>query len=422
MKLKSAVLSSFFNRIPGVLGWAGGNAWYPNGTLEGVAPFQRVGSDAGVQVEGGVALQLAAAWACVTLISETVGTLPLLLKARDANGKWADQTASQTYRMLALSPNQDMTAIEFWTMMVASICLWGNAYAVKGTVAGRVVALTPLRPEYVTVARGLNGQIFYRYQHLSNQTEYTADQILHVKGFGVDGLMGLSPIAMARQTIGRSVATDQASGKVFQSGLSASGFIKYSQAFKTPQQRDEIRDMISQFTGSSNFGKVMVLENGMDYMPITMNPDDAQLLQSRMFNVEEVCRWFRVPPQLVGHVLKSSSWASSIESTTIGFRTYTLRPYLRRIEQAVSKALGLTASQNLMFDLDDLDCADSKSRAELDGSRVQNGLRTRNELRERDGLNAIAGADELTAQSNLLPLDKLGQLPPAPAPTPEPPK
>jgi HK97 family phage portal protein len=419
VKLKSTV-SSFFNRIPGVLGWAGGNSWYPNGTLEGVAPFQRVSSDAGVQVESGVALQVAAAWACVTLLSETVGTLPLLLKVRDASNKWALQTNSSTFRMLTLSPNRDMTAIDFWQMMVASLCLWGNAYAVKGTVAGRVVSLTPLRPEGMTVARGKNGDIFYRYQHLSNQMEYTADQILHVKGFGVDGLMGLSPIAMARQSIGRSVATDQASGKIFQAGLSASGFIKYQNAFKTQQQRDEIRNLISDFTGSSNFGKVMVLENGMDYQGITMNPDDAQMLETRMFNVEEVCRWYRVPPQLIGHVMKSSSWASSIESTTIGFRTYTLRPYLRRIEQAVSKSLALGANQLLLFDVDDLDCADAVARAQLDSSRVQNGLRTRNELRERDGLDAHEGADELTVQSNLVPLDKLGETPPAPTPPVDP--
>lgn len=429
MNVKSAV-SSFFNRVPGVIGMIGGGGWYPGGTSEGVAPFRSVGSDAGVTVESGLALQLGAVFACVSLISSTVSTLPLVLTGLNNKGKRVPQVNSSTYRMLALAPNAEMTAIEFWEMMLASICLWGNAYAVLGRIAGRVVSMTPLRPEYMTVARNAAGDLVYRYQpgavrNTLPAQEFAAADILHVKGFGVDGLVGLSPIAMARQSIGRTFAADQAAGKIMGSGLSASGFIKYENAFKTPEQREAVREMIQGFTGSPGIGKVMVLENGMEYQGITINPNDAQMLETRMFNVEEICRWFRVPPQMIGHVLKSSSWASSVESTTIGFKMFCLRAYLRRIEQAVTRALRLSGGQMVRFDLDELDGADSAARAALDSARVQNGLRTRNELRERDGLDAIDGADDLTVQSNLIPLDKLGAIADRaaqPAPTPPEPK
>lgn len=409
----------FFDGIQGVLGYLG-SGWYPSGARDGMAPFRSVGSDAGVQVSPGGALQVAPIFACVRLISETVGTLPLELKRPDANGKLVKATGSSTYWMLRYSPNNYMTAVEFWEMMVVSLCLWGNAYAVKVKVAGRVVAFDPLRPEFVTVYREMaTGQVKYAYLRGNQRQEFTADEILHIKGFGVDGLVGLSPIAMARQTIGRSIATDQASGKIFGSGLSAGGFIKYDKSFATPEIREDVRKSIEQFTGSSNAGKTMVLENGMDYSPITINPVDAQMLESRLFNAEEMCHWFGVPPPLAGYMTKASSWASSLETLILLWIKTGLRAYLTRIEQAVSRSLNLPQSSVLAFDLDELERGDSAARAALYASGGQNGYMTRNEIRAKEGDPAIEGADELTVQSNLVPLNKLGDLggkPSAPAP------
>lgn len=413
--------ASFFTRIGGVLGYIGGGGWSPTGGSEGVAPFNMVGSDAGVNVDAGGALQLAAGWACVRLISETVGSLPLVLKAPDANGKLVPQTQSVTYRMLRYSPNSTMTSVEFWEMMTASLCLWGNAYAEKIRVAGRVVSLEPLRPEYMTVKRDAAGAIRYLYRKGTESREYTADEILHIKGFGVDGLIGLSPVAMARQTFGRAIATDQASGRVYKQGLSAGGFIKYEKSFATQEIRDAVRDRLQEFSGSPNVGKTMVLENGMEYTPITMPPKDAQLLESRMFNVEEVCRWYAVPPQLIGHISKASSWASSLENTILWFLKTCLRAYLTRIEQAVTKSLGLPAGSVLKFNLDALERGDSAARAALYAAYSQNGLRTRNELRDLDDMDAIEGGDELTVQSNLVPLGMLGDVATAKQQQPQPP-
>jgi HK97 family phage portal protein len=224
---------------------------------------------------------------------------------------------------------------------------------------------------------------------------------------------------MARQSIGRSIATDQASGKIFQSGLSAGGFIKYKTSFKTKEERDAVRSSIEAFTGSSNAGKTMVLENDMDYLPITINPVDAQMLESRLFNAEECCRWYGVPPPLIGQMSKSSSWASSLETLILLWLKTGLRAYLVKFEQAVSRSLSIPVGSVLKFDLDELERGDSAARAALWAASAQNGIKTRNEIRNDEGDAAIDGGDELTVQSNLVPLSKLGELgskPTAPAP------
>jgi HK97 family phage portal protein len=410
----SKSIATFFTQLGGVLGTVGAG-WYPSGAAQGMAPFRSVGSEAGQTVSPGTALQLSTVWACVRLIAETIASLPIKLYQFDADGKRVALTSGSIWRMLTYSPNALMTAVEFWEMIVTSLCLWGNAYALKQRVGGRVVSLDPLRPEYMTVVRR-NGVLSYVYTPAGavglSTIEYTADDILHIKGFGVDGLVGLSPIAMARQTLGRAIATDQASGKVFTSGLTASGFIKYEKAFVTPEQREAVRATIERFTGSSNIGKTMVLENGMEYVPITMNPSDAQMLESREFNVEEICRWFGVPPQLIGHINKASSWASSLENTTLGFVKFALRPYLTRIEQAVMRSLGMAPSSGqIKFNLEALLRGDSAARAALYASSGQNGWQTRDEIREHEDMEPMGGnAGVLTVQSNLVPLDKLEEM------------
>jgi HK97 family phage portal protein len=410
------ITSSFFSGVTGLLGYIGAG-WYPAGSRDGMAPFRTVSSDSGITISSDAALQISTVWACVRLLAETIASLPIEMKIPDANGKLQLATASQTYRMLAFAPNSEMTAVEFWEMMIASLYLWGNAYAKKSRIAGRVVALIPLRPEFMTVYRDNLGVIRYRYQRGTQPEDMPADDILHIKGFGVDGLVGLSPIAAARQTLGRAIATDQASGGIFRSGISASGFITYEKSFLNDEQRDAVRDRIQAFTGSANAGKVMVLENGMTYKGITMNPADAQLIESRMFNIEDLCRWFRVPPQLVGHTDKSSSWASSLENVILWFVKSGLIPTLTRVEQGVRRSLGLPQSYYLRFKFDELLRGDSEARAALYASGSQNGWMGRDEIREREGLPAREDTDVLTVQSNLIPLARLedmgGQPPPA---------
>ena len=405
---KKKPLASFFTGILGVAGYLGGG-FYPTGTREGAAPFRQVGSDSGPTITPGTSLQLAAAWACIRLIAETISTLPVALSQPDENGTLVAMTNSPTYRMLALTPNPDMTACEFWEMMVAGMCIWGNAFAVKGTIAGRTVSLTPLRPDYMTVYRDMNGDILYAYSRGTQLQIYTSDEIMHLKAFGVDGLVGLSPVAMARQTLGRSLATDESAGALFNNGLTAGGFIQYGQVLKK-EQRDEIRKNLQAFVGGKNTGKIMVLESGMTYNRITMSAADAQMLQMREFNVAEVCRWFGVPPPLIGLTSKASSWASSLENLILWFTKTGLRSMVTKIEQGVKRSLGLPISTVLEFQMDDLERGDSQARANLYASAVQNGWLTRNQVCMLEGWPSFAGGDVHTVQSNLIDLTKIDEL------------
>lgn len=406
--------SSFFDGLRTVFSALGGGGWYPSGAREGSPPFRSTTSDAGQIVSAGGALEVTAVWACIRLLCETVGSLPLSL-FHQVDGKMVVASGSITHKMLHDTPNAEMTASEFWQMMMAGLVLWGNAYALLTRVAGRVAAMTPLRPEFMTVFRNEAGQIRYAYQRGTTREEYSADDILHIKGLSIDGLVGLSPVGTNRQAIGRSIATDQASSGVFKSGLSARGVIEYDKQFPTREQRDDVRNQIQSFTGSSKVGGVMVLENGMKYNGISMNPDDAQMLESRQFNVEEICRIYGVPPQLIGHLSKASSWASSLENTVLGFQKFTLMPYLVRIEQALRRSLAIPSTSVLKYNFKALLRGDTTARAAYNASGLQNGYVTRQEVRDDEDLPSldIENADRLTVQSNLVLLDKLGEQPAA---------
>lgn len=368
---------------------------------------------AGKSVTPDTALSLSTAWACVRLLSETIGTLPLGVYARQGEDK-APVRDHALYEMLHDSPNADQTAAEFWEGMVACLGLWGNGYAEKGFMGSRLVSLTPLRPDLMRVYRDESGRRKYRYSDPKGQRVLDEDAVFHLRGFGVGGDTGLSPISYARQTMGTALAADEVAAKFFGSGLQLSGFIDSGQPKLRPDQREDIAKLFERFMGSSNAGKLMVLEAGMKYLPLGMNPEDAQLLATRAFHVEEICRWFRVPPFMVGHTEKTTSWGTGLEQQMIGFLTFSLRPYLTRIEQAVKKQLIAPAERKTLsveFNLEGLLRADSQGRAALYSTFAQNGISSRNEIRARENLARREGGDSLTVQSNLLPLDQLGQQP-----------
>ncbi len=428
MALADRLVSIWENFTAG-FGYAGGG-WFPSGSTEGAPPFRRTISDSGQVVDAQNALQIAAVYACVTLRAKLISTLPIIFKQMSDSGKLAKNPMSRTYQMLAYRPNSEMTAADFWCMVVASLDLWGNAYLKKVTVGGRTVALMPLRPEYMTIYKTLNGDIRYAYakglpsQGVIAPQDFSSDEIIHIRGFTVDGLVGLSPIAQARQTLGRAMATDQASGKVFLNGMSASGYIKYDKALSV-EQRTAIQSVIDTYQGSNSTGKTMVLENGMSYQAININPADAQMLETRLFNIDEVCAWWNVPPPLIGFMSKQSSWASSLENLTLGLIKFGIRPTTAIIEQAIVSGLGLNPANTMFrFDLEDLERGDSAAQTALDSSRVQNGLRTRLELRERDGYEPTGETNEdaLTVQSNMTTLAKVGTVLPAPTPEAKPPE
>lgn len=360
------------------------------------------------------ALSLSAAWACIRLLSETTGTLPLPLYRRKGEAREV-ASGHDLYGILHDSPNAWQTAAEFWEGQVAHVCGWGNAFSEKKLLGDRLVALEPLAPTTI-VSRDSNGNLQYAVQDRGRSEKLPASKVFHIRGFGFGGDVGLSPIRYGWQTLRGSIAAEDAAVQFMEGGLQVAGFAKEGATGKsTAEQRKELMELFAQFMGSKAAGKVMPLPKDWDWQQLTMNPEDAQLIESRGFNVEQVCRIYRVPPFMVGHTANSTSWGTGLEQQQIAFLTFALRPYLVRIEQAVKKQLLKPAERSSLyaeFILEGLLRADSEGRAALYASGGQNGWMSRNEMRRRENLPPVEGGDVLTVQSNLLPIDQLGKTAP----------
>jgi HK97 family phage portal protein len=375
-------------------------------------------SEAGEFVSTEGALQLSAVWACVRLLSQTVASLPCEVFRVEGDTSVVDRE-STLFGLLHNSPNLNMTAIEFFESLVACLGLWGNYYGEKSRNGGQVIAIQPLRPDLMTVELDDVGNVVYRYTEPRGSVRTIArDDIFHVKGFSIDGLVGLSPIAYARNSLGTALATERASGRVFRNGMRGSVALTVPrEVVLDVAQRSQLREeLAARYSGVANTGKPWLLPFGITATAIGMPPEDAQMLETRSFGVEEICRWFGVPPPLIGHSSAGTGWPASQEQQNAFFLTYGLRPYLKRIEQAVGKSLiapGERGTRYAKFNFDALMRADSAARAAYYATMTQNGIMTRNEIRAKENLESMDGGDALTVQSNLVPIDKLGQMPPA---------
>lgn len=403
-----AFFQSLFN-------WGRGG-WRPAGAgKESVGPFEYASTESGTSVTPAGSLKLSAVWACVSLRSATISSLPLHLRAPDKSLA----TDHPLYAVLHDSPNADMTASEFWEMQLASLDMWGNAYSLIEREGRRVVALTPLRPERMTVRRTDSGAIKYLYREDGKEVDYAEDRIFHLKGFTLDGLVGLSPLQYAAETVGGLMSANQAAAREFRNGLKVGGFLQTGAATLTKDQRDRLAENLARFGLPENAGKWMVLEAGMEpasSQGMKVNPADAQLLESRYFGIEEICRAFRVPPQLIGHTDKASSWASSLENTNLGFLTYSLRPTLVRIEQAITKQLLAPEDRKDFrpkFSVEGLLRADSAARGSFYREMLQLGVFTINHVLDLEDLPAVEGGDVRIVPMNMTTLDKLGEATPA---------
>lgn len=357
------------------------------------------------------ALQLSAVWACVRFVSETASTLPLKLYEEKADGSRDLAKNHPLYNVLCKTPNYEMTQSRFMQFVVASILLWGNAYVEKKYIGKRIISLEPLLPQHVTVSRNkTTGQLEYRYTKDGVERKIDEKDIMHIRGFGIDGVMGVFTISKGRETFGTAMAAEQSAGKFFENGLQTSGFLSTADKLNDVQ-RSRLTGHIGRFMGSRNAGRVMVLEHGMTYQGITMNPEAAQMLQTRAFEVEEICRWFRVLPIMIGHFDKQSSWASSAEAQDVQILKYTFRPLLVNIEQEISRCLIGRMDSDVIypqFNVEGLLRADSVTRSNYYNSSLNNGWMSRNEVRAKENLPPIEGGDTYTVQSALMPLDKVG--------------
>lgn len=362
------------------------------------------------------ALNLSTWWACTRLLSETTGMLGVSVYRRRADGGRDEVKDHWLYGLVHERPNADMTATEFWEASTFALCQTGNFMAEKGLVGRRVVSLTPMPG--AQLYRDSDGAKRYRFQDRGKSYDLPDDKVFHVKGFGAGGDLGLSPLAFARQSLGLAQAANEQAAKMFANGLAASGFIETGGATLTEEQRKLWKERINEWVGSDKAGKIFTLEGGFKFNPLTINPEDMQMLESRAFSVEDVCRWLRVPPFMVGHTQNSTSWGTGLESQNIGFLTYALGPYLRRYEARIGQWLLLPEERGQYyaeFNRDALLAMDSAARAAYMATLAQNGYLTRDEGRAKLNLPpAPDGAGKvLTVQSNLIPIDMLGKVAPS---------
>ena len=381
--------------------------------------FLMGGSTAGKNVNERSAMQMTAVYACVRILSEAIAGLPLhMYRYKDEGGKEKALDHS-LYQLLHDEPNPEMTSFVFRETLMTHLLLWGNAYAqIIRNGKGEVIALYPLMPNRMSVNRDSNGMLYYQYQK-SNDDAPTMEgssvilspsEVLHVPGLGFDGLVGYSPIAMAKNAIGLSIAAEEYGAKFYANGAAPSGVLEHPGVLKDPAK---VRDSWNAaFGGSSNSHKVAVLEEGLKYTPISISPNEAQFLETRKFQIDEIARIFRVPPHMVGDLEKSSF--SNIEQQSLEFVKYTLDPWVVRWEQSLYRALLSSDEKNtyfFKFNLEGLLRGDYQSRMQGYSIGIQNGFMCPNDVRELENLDLIPdelGGNKYMVNGNMVDLANVG--------------
>ena len=377
------------------------------------------GSTSGKNVNERSAMQMTAVYACVRILSEAVAGLPLHLYRYNEDGGKEKAMDHPLYGLLHDEPNPEMTSFVFRETLMTHLLLWGNAYAqIIRNGKGEILALYPLMPNKMQVDRNDKGQLFYTYSRSRDEANskdnstvvLKPDDVLHIPGLGFDGLVGYSPIAMAKNAIGMAIACEEFGAKFFANGASPSGVLEHPGILKDPER---VRtSWNAAYGGSSNAHKVAVLEEGMKYTPISISPNEAQFLETRKFQINEIARIFRVPPHMVGDLEKSSF--SNIEQQSLEFVKYTLDPWVIRWEQSLSRALfSKEEKKNLFFkfNVEGLLRGDYQSRMTGYATARQNGWMSANDIRELENLDRIPaedGGDLYLVNGNMLSLDKAG--------------
>ena len=365
------------------------------------APFFFGKSKSGKDVTEFTAMQLAAVYACVKILSESVASLPLHIYKYSAGGK-EKLTDHPLYFLLHDAPNEEMTSFTFRETLMVHLLLRGNAYAqVVRNYAGQVIGLYPLMPTRMSVNRDDEGKLYYLYQPISGensriqksgQIRLEAKEILHIHGLGFDGLVGYSPIAVMRNTIGIAIACEEFGATFFANGARPSGILEHPGLLKNPEALRESWQAV--YGGSENSGKVAILEEGMKYQQIAIPPDDAQFLETRKFQIAEIARIFRVPLHFLNELDRATF--SNIEQQSLEYVTYTLTPWVVRWEQALNKALFTAAERGkffVKFNLSGLLRGDYESRMKGFQTAIQAGIMTINEVREFEDMNKITAEE-----------------------------
>lgn len=348
----------------------------------------------GRRVSPQLAMQLTAVFSCVRVLAESVGMLPCsLYEQLDRGNRRA--VRERLNKLLSTKPNNYMTPQEFWELLIACLCLRGNFYAYKVKALGEVVELLPLEPSSVTPKLNSKWEPEYQVTFPDGKRDtLTQDDIWHVRIFTLDGLTGLSPIAYAKQAVGLGLATEEHGSRLFGNGAVTSGVLQTDQYLKDDAYERLKTDFENRHQGLANAHKPMILEMGLKWQQISMTSEDAQFLETRKFQLEEICRIFRVPLHMIQNTDRATF--NNIENLGIGFINYSLVPYLTRIEQRINVGLVKPSKQGVYyakFNTGALLRGDMKSRFDAYATGINWGIYSPNECRELEELNPRDGGD-----------------------------
>lgn len=373
----------------------------------------------GENVDEFKAMQTTAVYACVRILAEAVASLPIHVYKLTSNGK-EKKIDHPLYFLLHDEPNPEMSSFIFRETIMSHLLIWGNAYVqIIRDKAGRVISLYPLLPDKMSVHRDDSGKLYYKYQRQTEENPNFKDKgtvllkqedILHVAGLGFDGLVGYSPIAMAKNAIGMTLATENYGASFFKNGANPGGVLEHPGILKDPKR---VRDSWNAvYNGVTNAHKVAVLEEGMKYTQVGIPPEEAQFLQTRKFQINEIARLYRIPPHMVGDLEKSSF--SNIEQQSLEFVKYTLDPWVVRLEQAFKRSLFLPEEKKqyfVKFNVDGLLRGDYQSRMNGYAIARQNGWLSTNDIRELEDLNLLSdeeGGNLYLINGNMTKLEDAG--------------
>ena len=350
-------------------------------------------SAAGKSVTASTAIQMSTVYACVRVIAETIASLPLHVYQNQGEGS-VKAPEHPLYRILHDEPNAEMTSFVWRETMIAHLLLLGNAYCqIIRSGRNQILGLYPLLPDRMEVDRDSAGTLTYTYSTGSGQTvKLRPEDVLHIPGLGFDGIMGYSPIALEKNAIGLGLAAEEYGSKFFSNGARPSGILTHPNTVKDPKK---LRDSWNAaYGGSNNSGRVAVLEENMSYTPISMPNSEAQFLETRKFQVSEICRIYRVPPHMVGDLEHATF--SNIEHQSISFAVHTIRPWVVRLEQSMNRALFSDKEKGVYyvrFNMDGLMRGDYKSRMEGYAIGRQNGWLSTNDIRDLENMNPVPDED-----------------------------
>jgi len=385
--------------------------WFAGGSID---------TNAGPIVTVSTAMRMIAVYSCIDILSRTVGSLPLYLYRRlDGGGKELARK-HPLFGLMRRQPNSEMTAMRYRTTLQGHLASWGNAYSyIDWAGNGYPKAVWPIRPDRIDVQR-VKGELVYRYYPGSDDRKLIEgfivprDCILHIPGFGFDGVMGYSPLSLAREAIGLGMAAEEFGARYFGTGTHPSLVIEHPGQLKNRKAFREATEDVYGGLGKSH--RIMVIEDGMKATPIAIKPQDSQFLETRKFQISEICRLFHVPPHMLADVEKSTSWGKGIEEQNIGFITHTMRPWFVLWEEELGRVLLLESEKDeyfFEFDLMALLRGDAVKRwtAYIMGKR--NGILNADEIRGWENLNPIPGGlgQEYIVEKNMIALGDLGTEP-----------